>query len=374
MRLFTLFAALTTMLACQPRFLETSAEVDAFLSRMDYAAACVGLASNDESLREYTAKKLAEYPAEQVASDCLCAALYDAEAGAWDPVTARGVRATKRDDLAACLEPAVSDDRVEDKKSLLVALGAIAAPAGYETLATMAKATDVTVRAAAVSGLQTSAEHGELLRDIARSDADADVRGAAVQGLKGRTGAESRDVLVAVVKAEDDALVRLKAVEILADRRDRTVDRVLCDAMLEDTSSSVRAAAVEAFRGDKKADNISCLRKRLLTLEDDSEVRKATMGVLASSPSKGAADALCDGIGPFLRMYVKDKIYHEYDGVDIVTHQNNRDYERSYECVTKAMRQGGYSCFARHHLGQWVNTLGGSTSLPLCPGMKRKGE
>ena len=64
-----------------------------------------------------------------------------------------------------------------------------------------------------------------------------------------------------------------------------------------------------------------------------------------------------------------DQIADDVPGFNIIETQNNRDWERSYECVEKALEQGGYSCYARNHLGHWFNELGGSASTPWCEGM-----
>src|SRR5690606_29312082 len=106
-------------------------------------------------------------------------------------------------------------------------------------------------------------------------------------------------------------------------------------------------AAVKAAHGTKRPEVLTCLKKRLLANEESASVRTATLKALGASPSDDAAKALCDGIGPFLRMYVKDQIAERMSGVNIVEIQNNRDWEASYACVQKALGQGGYSCYAR---------------------------
>jgi len=114
---------------------------------------------------------------------------------------------------------------------------------------------------------------------------------------------------------------------------------------------------------------IACLKKRLYAKEDSSMVRASTLEALGRSPSDEAALVLCHAIGPFLRMYVTNGIAEKLPAVNIVETQNNRDFERSYDCVYQALRQRGYSCYARNHLGSWMNELGGKASTPWCPGM-----
>ena len=41
-------------------------------------------------------------------------------------------------------------------------------------------------------------------------------------------------------------------------------------------------------------------------------------------------------------------------------------WEGSFDCVKAALRQGGYSCFAKNYLGHWMKDLGGSAHAPLC--------
>jgi hypothetical protein len=125
------------------------------------------------------------------------------------------------------------------------------------------------------------------------------------------------------------------------------------------------------MHASKRKRSIQCLKKRLLEEEPSGAVREATLAALGASPSDHAAEVLCDAIGPFLRLHVRDQIADRIPGANIIEVQNNRDFERSYECVGKALRQGGYSCYARNHLGHWYKRLGGKASTPWCPGMPR---
>ncbi len=95
------------------------------------------------------------------------------------------------------------------------------------------------------------------------------------------------------------------------------------------------------------------------------------MESLGASPSDKAADALCELVHPVLKQYVTDKIAEDTQGVDIMTFQNNRDYERSYDCAMAARNKGGLSCYAKNHIGRWINDLGGKVHRPLCPGMEK---
>jgi hypothetical protein len=148
---------------------------------------------------------------------------------------------------------------------------------------------------------------------------------------------------------------------------------MVCKAMMDDPDERVRDQAVRSFRGSKRSVAIQCLKKRLYTKEESAVVRASNLDALYRSPSDEAALVLCHAIGPFLRMYVVNGIADSLPAVNIIENQNNRDFERSYECVQKAIRQGGYSCYARNHLGQWMNELGGKASTPWCPGMIKTG-
>jgi hypothetical protein len=106
-------------------------------------------------------------------------------------------------------------------------------------------------------------------------------------------------------------------------------------------------------------------------METSGTVREAILATLGASPSDKAADILCDIVGPWSRMYIKGQIFNQITGSDVVKAQNDRDYERSFACVQKALRSGGYSCYARNYLGHWMKELGGSAATPWCPGMVR---
>ena len=87
-----------------------------------------------------------------------------------------------------------------------------------------------------------------------------------------------------------------------------------------------------------------------------------------SSPHDDSAQILCDAIPFWLKSYVVEDLPEKIPGTDIIKVQNDRDWERSYECVQKAYRaRGGYSCYAKMYVGYWFNELGGTGSVPACP-------
>lgn len=369
---------LTLLGGCElaPRFVEDAAEVDLFLSRNAFASACVGLKmKDDDSLREYTAQQLAQHPHQKVATTCLCEALYDPANHTVDGAVAKGVEASHRDDLAECLKPALSDPQVDgkDRVRLVRALGGIDAPGAYAGLMELLETDgDPEVRTLAATALRPSrAAESSLLKAMAE-DESPEVRAASARALAGNKADNVVDALSAAAVDDAEGTVRAAAIETLAESGVREADPLMCTAMLEDPDPAAREAAVTAFHGTKKSRRIKCLKKKLLSPEDAPSVRSAALAALGASPSKAAADVLCDSIGPFLRLHVKDEIAEKMPGVDIIDTQNKRDWERSLECVQRARAQGGYSCYARNHLGHWTNTLGGKASTPWCPGMVRR--
>ncbi|MFT4622032.1 MAG: HEAT repeat protein [Myxococcota bacterium] len=371
----TLLAGAIAGCELTPRFVEESSEIDAFLARRAFSSACVGLKMReDDSLRTYTAEKLAELAHISVANDCLCAALYDAEAHAYDAAVAAGVQGTERDDLAECLVPAVADTNIdpEHRPELVRLLGGINARSAFSALETIATSDpSPETRAGAAETLRPCGSCVGTLVGLVQSDVSAGVRAAAARALKGRSDKKSIEVLTKAALEDADGEVRAAALDAVVQRKSAKTDDMACTAMMEDADARVRIAAVKAFHGSKRAGSIKCLEKRLLKEDENAGVRAAVLEALGASPSDRAAMVLCDAIGPFLRLYIKDKLADETPNTNIIEVQNNRDYERSYECVAKALGQGGYSCYARNHLGHWFNELGGKTSTPWCPGMAR---
>lgn len=375
-----LFALLVLVLAvsvaCEvpPRFVRQSSEVDAFLARKSYASACVGLKADDPSLRAFTAMRLAAYPHIRVANHCVCEALYDANTHTVDLAVAEGLAATRRDDLAACLAPALQDGAIKEKKraQTVEALAAMDAPGSYQALEALASSDpNPAVRAHAARALRPSApSEGTLLRLLAE-DEDPSVRAAAAEALTGHRGKAVVDGVVAAALSDGDGQVRAAALSAVVELKLPKTDEMVCKAMLEDPDERVRDQAVRAFHGTKRVSSLQCLERRMKQHEPSGTVRASLLAALGASPSDKAALMLCEHIHLWMRLYVKDEIADRIEGANIVEVQNNRDWERSYDCVAKALRQGGLSCYARNHLGHWMNELGGRASTPWCPGMAR---
>ncbi|MCB9678752.1 MAG: HEAT repeat domain-containing protein [Alphaproteobacteria bacterium] len=364
---------LAFLLGCDvvPRRIEEPSEVDKFLSMQNYASACVGLKNlDDDGLRTYTAQQLVPFDTRGDARRCLCDALYVADAHRADLAVALGVQNSKRDDLAKCFAPALSDPAVEDKDKVAEALGRIGAPAGFEALEAVVKSdADVATRAAAARSLKPSSAARHTLIEAVLNDPDPTVRAAAAEGLEGKTQDEVVSAIGKVLDDDTDNNVRAVALRSLMVAKAPGAMTKVCRTLMNDEDATMRVGAAKALHGTKSATGIACLKDRLLEKEENPAVRTAVMEALGASPSDKAADALCDLIHPVMKLYVTDKIAEETQGVDICTFQNNRDHERSYECVNRAYNKGGLSCYARNHLGRWVNDLGGKAHRPLCPGM-----
>jgi HEAT repeat protein len=362
---------LFTLVACMGGgFVEKPSDVDRYIVMNDYEGACAGLQVEDAELRAYTAEKLAEHADQQVATDCLCAALYDADGHTVDADVAKALAKTKRDDLATCLAKGVEDPQVADKPAVVGALAAIGAKSGYESLAGVAKSGDDASRAAAASGLGGSADHVALLVELATKDASADVRAAAIDAL---WDVKDPAMVPALTEAatKDQPSVRKAAVKLLAKQLTPEADAAVCKVMLEDSEEEVRGAAVVAWTNSRRPDAVACLKKRLLTEEPSEAIRAGTLAALKGTVE--GKEVLCAVMGDYVKMYVKDALPADESLSDIVYVQNDVDFERSYECVSKALKTPGLTCYGKFHLNTWGLALGGKNRPSRCPGMPKEG-
>jgi hypothetical protein len=364
------------LLGCEmpPRFVQSSSEVDTFVLQKKYRSACVGLDATEDSLREYTAEKLVELSHVKVVNECLCEALYDGERHEVDFAVAAGVAHSERDDLAACLAPALEDAAIDDEERarVVVALGALEASGAYAAIRGLLSHDSPSVRAGAAAGLARSREAQDALLEAATSDEAPVVRAAAALALEGRKADSVRVGLSKLAREDADASVRAAALTTAAGlETSPTMDRMICDAMMSDDDEQVRLAAVKIWHGSKRLPALRCFDDRMSTEESSGAVRQAVLDAVAASPNKEAAAMLCRHINPWARMYIKDKVAPDIEGHDIAGAQNDRDFEKSYDCVKSALGRGGLSCYARNYLGKWMNDLGGKAPTPWCPGMAR---
>lgn len=357
-----------------PRHVESEIEVDTFLAKQAYASVCVALKERDQpGLRTYAASQLVKYASERDANQCLCDALYDREKHVVDEAVAKGVAKSRRSDLAECLIPALTDPLVEDRPLAVHLLAELDADVGYRALEELTSSGEgADIREAATRGLRHASGAQTRLTELVLEDEAVGVRKAAAEALADRRDPEVVRTIRQVLKVEKETEVRAAALHALVTSDDDGAVDVVCSILLEDEDAVMRIGAAKAFQKTKERRAVDCLKKRLLEEELNPAVRTEVMESLASSPTERAKNALCSLIAPMMKLYVKDVIAEETPGVDIVKYQNNVDWERSYECVERAIQTPGLSCYARNHLGKWVNTLGGKASRPQCPGMKRR--
>ncbi|MEC8422935.1 MAG: HEAT repeat domain-containing protein, partial [Myxococcota bacterium] len=227
---------------------------------------------------------------------------------------------------------------------------------------------DAASRNAAIAAIGGDPQHTDTLLGILSGDADASVRAAAAKGLHGIKEEKVVSALRGALDADADGTVRGEALLGLKKAGAEGTDALICAAMKEDESAEVRKRAISAYRGTKRKEAIACLRDRALTLEEDPAVRSTLLSVLKSSPKKAAKKVLCDAIPFWVRSYMKEELPPKVAGADIIKAQNDRDWDNSYDCIGKAYRAGGYSCFGRLYVGHWFREVGGSAYLPNCPG------
>ncbi len=356
---------------CEPNYVETSAEVDMYISQGRWSAVCVALERDrDDNLRRYTAEKLAGAPAEAPeAKACACEAVMDYPHGAYDAAVVDGFAGTERDDLTDCVLPALEATTGEDRVRLVNQLAEIRSPKALARVAAVAADTSEPpeVRAAAVRGLTAvREEHQDLLLGRLTGDPDPMVRATAAEVFENSTAEPVVDALVKAATDDADGGVRAAALKAVVKLKLEKTDDMVCRLMMEDPDERVRDRAVRSFKGSKRRRALDCLEKRLLTEETSPKVRDSTMKAIYASPDEHAPKVLCRAIGPVVRTYVKDVPAHKLSGVDIVKHQNNRDFDNSYDCVQAALRQGGYSCWGRYYLADWFERLGGKAFKPKC--------
>lgn len=380
-------AALTVTIglltACEPGRPETSAEVDIFISQARWNAVCNGFkAEKDDSLRTYIAQKIVEVGGDNPeATKCACEAVMDYPFGPYDVAVVDGFKGSQRDDLTACVLPALDamgEAESEEVVRLVTQIGDLGSEAAYSKLAELLadSGRPAEVRAAAARGLMPVREayRSQLLAALGSDPAES-VRADVAATLENE---KDEGVVAALVKAareDDSGLVRAAALKAVVKLRIDETDAMVCDLMMNDPDERVRDRAVRSFKGSKRKVALDCLKKRLLTEEKSPKVRESTLKAIYASPDDLAPRILCDAVGPFVRMYVGEVPVHKQPGgADILKHQNNRDYENTHDCAKRALAQGGHSCWGRWYLADWVERTGGNAFKPTCKGMDKPGE
>ncbi|MFT5681773.1 MAG: hypothetical protein ACI8RZ_002685 [Myxococcota bacterium] len=353
-----------------PSYVEAS-DIDDALSRKHYKTMCVGLTMKDDSVRQYATERLraiTEAEGIAIADACICENVVDAQFD-WDSSIALGLTGEQRDEPTACFASLAADPALQNRMEAITALARIPSPSARKALAGIAASsgpTDQRVRALeSVGGMETFRD--DMLKVLA-DDGDEVVRAATATALGG--AGKSSPVVRALKDATKDesGVVRAAALVSLKRLIGSSADDALCEAMMKDDSAEVRRSSVGAFQGTRRPSAIACLKERAMTFEEDAAVRETMLKVLKSSPHDDASTILCEAIPFWLRSYVVEDLPDKLPGTDIIKAQNDRDWQKSYECVQSAYRsQRGYSCYARMYVGYWFNELGGSGSIPECP-------
>lgn len=367
----TFLAAMALLGACNitPPFVN-SLDVDRAIGRADYETACVGVEMQDDATRMHAAEKLAAVDDPAVAP-CVCAATYDAEKKRWDSAILEGLKDSKRDDMVQCALPALADEAVPERDRLLNALLATKAPIVRTHMQKVAidpaMPADLRIRAMkTLSNIEDASLNEGLIRALA--EPSEEIRIAAANALAGK---KDPAIVAALTAALNDTsasgAMRAAALSALRQSGAVSAEAEICRLMLEDPAPEVRAAAINAFRATKSTAAVECLRKRAFTKEDDGMVRDALLETLKGT--RAAWPVLCDAIPFYMKTYITDKSPDQVQGADIIKAQNDRDFDNSYACVQRALKQkGGWSCKAQQYTAWWFRELGGKTSVPRCPG------
>lgn len=361
-----LLALLSGCPSVEPSYVSRQ-DLDEAHARGDTAALCAGLKMEDPDTRGIAAEKLKDFGEE---TPCLCERLqYD---GRWDKDILGGLKGAEDAKKVGCAGTLLDDPKQPDRPQLVGALLPIPAVRPRLVQAAASEA-DPATRAAAIAvyrGTKDAAEVQVVAKALAE-DKDATARAAYATALLGQPGAA--DALRAAITGDADPGVRAAALGSWQSVKADDYDAVVCTALEKDAAPHVRAAAAGLLRATRDPEQLACLRAHLLVEEPDAGVRAAMLTSLKASPAKEASDALCDAIPFWVKTYVKDAAPEE--NVDILRAQNDRDFERSYDCAQAAVRQSsGYTCRGRAHVGAFFVDLGGRASVPNCDGgAPRKG-
>ncbi len=367
------FLILLALAACDmtPSYVDTK-DIEQAAARGAWSTVCKGLEMKEDRIRRYATEQLwkTKAPAEEQA--CICDHLAVGENG-WDPAIAEGLQTLGDDTIVGCFARLVEKPSLEKRTEAVVALAKTTAPIARTTLAAVAVADgDVEARVHAVAAIAGNKEFKDTMVALLDSS-EKKLRAAAAEGLRGIKDRALTDRLIEIATNDSEGDVRAAALVSVKSSGSSKGQEMVCSAMLNDDSPAVREAAIRTFRGTRRDSAVKCLRDRAFAEEKSAAVRDALLEVLKSSPNDNAALVLCDAIPFWMRTYVKDDIPDKIPGTMIVKTQNDRDWERSYECFERAYRKSsGYSCFAKMHVGLWFREVGGKNYVPSCPGYENK--
>ena len=357
------------LIGCEmtPSFVDTK-DIEQATARGAWGTVCKGLEMSEDRIRQYAAEQLwkNKAPAEEMA--CICEHL-PKSGGGFDPAIAAGLEGLKSDAIAKCFADLVKNPELPKREEAVVAFAKMTAPSVRTVLAEVAAADgDMATRIRAANTIGGDPDHKDTLMTLLSHD-DNGLRAAAAKGLGGHKDREIVDALIKVAGSDPEGTVRAAALVAVKTSGVSKASDMVCKAMMDDESPAVREAAIRTLKGTRRDSAVKCLREKAFKEEPDASVRDALLAVLKSSPNDNAALVLCDAIPFWMRTYVKDDIPDKIPGTMIVKTQNDRDWERSYECFKKAyQRSSGYSCFAKMHVGLWFREVGGKNYVPSCPG------
>lgn len=358
MRAFLVGVVLAGCTTREPNFVEVP-ELHQAHARGELPMICAGLRMEAEGTRKEAAKILRDWHKE---APCLCERLE--REGRWDAAILAGLADAERDDRVGCVAALLDDPKQPERAALVEAMLHIDAPKVKARVLQAAKSeADPDVRAAAMIALRGSEDPADVgaLVDMLAKEANPSLRAAAARALTSVKPAS--DALLAAVKSDADPAVRTAAVGALHGLPGRSEG--IC-AALADADAGVRAAGAAAGSGTRDLAVVGCLAKKLDGKEEAAEVRAAVLGALRKSPAAEAATALCDAIPGWVRAYVKDAVPERFGDLDIAHAQNDRDFEKSYDCMQKAARAGGYSRCGKAYVMDWFQQVGGKVSVPTC--------
>jgi HEAT repeat protein len=367
-----IFAALTLLGACDftPPTVENS-DIDNAVAMGRVPVICKGLKMTDPEVRRYAASRLNEID-DPKATECLCEDALDEEAGTWNEAILSGLKGSDREDFAACFLPALDEPRNERRLELVVALDKLTAPSVRARLKGIAlePTEDAATRGVALRMLAgATGDDLAALLNVLATDPTVSVRATAAEVLKGQKGDAVVAALTQAATEDEAGEVRARALLTLRQMNRPEADAMACKAMMEDPDAQVRTTAINSYRGVKREEPLKCIKKKMMTLEEDAGVRQALLNMVSKAPADGVKPILCAAIPFWVRSYVTDRHPDLVPGTDIITAQNNRDWENSYTCVQKAYgKRGGYTCKGKQYVAAWLRELGGDSHIPKCPG------
>ena len=355
--------------ACEmtPTTVEMS-DVDDGMARELYKTVCKGLEMKDEDVRTYASENLQDVE-DPKAQACYCERVWRNDE--LDLPIARGLIASARDDMVECTLPALDGANVspEDKLALVDILIKSNSKVADDKLVELARdSSDIETRVLAISSIGGTDDASEisLLHDLLGND-EPKVRKAAAAALVGQKGDETHELLFKAAADDADGEVRAEALSTLKGVKAEGIDGLLCTAMMEDESPAVRKQAVLSLKGTKKKENLACIKKRAMTEETDPDVRVAILKTLRANDKSWPI--LCDAIPFYMKTYIDEQGPESVPGADIAKAQNDVDWNNSYACFQKALRnRRGWSCKGHQYVAAWFEAVGGKTHVPACEG------